>query len=146
MRTITLAIGLTFAAIVCGSAAAEPGTKIEATSLKAKMDAAKRDGGNDLRAKVGLRADGGTYKTDAVLNLAELRTATATMDASIKSDVRAVSSAAKAAGAISSDAAKTIKTQGFKRSDIASAATTSQYRPALSDKAIKRDSPSNKLR
>ena len=54
------------------------------------MDAAKRDAGNDLRAGSTCRADAGKYKSDAIVNLADIRNAAESMDAAVKSDVRAV--------------------------------------------------------
>ena len=146
MRSIIFAIGLTLAALGGWSAAAEPGANTNAASLKSKMDAAKRDADNDLRAKFELRAGTGTFKNDAALKLANIKSAAASLNDSAQSDLRAVSSAAKAKGAIGADAIKAAKSQGFKRSDIANAATSSQYRQDRSDKAAKQGGASNKLR
>jgi hypothetical protein len=142
MRSITFAIGLALA-VLGGFAAAEPGAS-GAGDMKAKMDAAKRDAGSDLRAKADLRADMGKYKHDAVVNLAEIRNAAATMDGNVKSDLRAMTGAAKSAAGPA--AIKMAKTQTFTRTDIANAAAASQYRLDSADKAAKQVGPANKLR
>lgn len=145
MRSITFAVGLALAAVSGFGAAAEPASP-GTTEMKAKMDAAKRDAGSDLRARPDLRAGTGKYKSDAVVNLADIRGAVASMDAAVKSDIRAVTGAAKSVGVIGPAAIKTAKTQGFTRADVANAAAVSQYRPDRSDKSAKQVSPANKLR
>jgi hypothetical protein len=145
MRSIPFAAGLALAALVSFGAAAEPGSS-GASAMKAKMDAAKHDAGNDLRAKPDLRADASKAKSDAILKLADIRGAAESMDAAVKSDVRTVTGAAKTKGAIGPAAIKTAKAQSFARADIANAAASSQYRLDHADKAAKQANPASKLR